>query len=94
MTDAADTMAHTHMRDTLRCNGDWTTTPAYAGLLRVDNGNGKCGFSPQVCGTRFTWWLVRMPPTSPTLCVILGERYPVPISAIASRGPFFRAQCK
>jgi hypothetical protein len=60
--DSADN-CHTHMRDTLRCNGDWTATPAYAGLLRVDNGLGECGFPPHVLGGQFTLWLFRKPPT-------------------------------
>lgn len=32
------------MRDEVRCNGDWTATPAYVGLLRVVNGLGACGY--------------------------------------------------
>lgn len=32
------------MRDTVRCNGDLPATPAYAGLLRVVNGLGACGY--------------------------------------------------
>jgi hypothetical protein len=76
------------MRDTVRCNGDWTATPAYVGLLRVVNGLGACGYPRMFSVVGSLGGAIRMAPTM-THC---GQRYPVPISAIASRDPFFRAQ--
>jgi hypothetical protein len=52
-----------HMRDTVRCNGDWTATPAYVGLLRVVNGLGACGYPRMFSVVGSLGGAIRMPPT-------------------------------